>query len=54
MGHCLSQTAQALGISMTVGAGVGLRTEFNAPLRTQAGLGPAFWETSDHTQSGGA
>ena len=33
MGHCLAQTAQALGISMTVGAGVGLSSTHPSALK---------------------
>ena len=33
VGHCLAQTAQALGISMTVGAGVGLSSTHPSALK---------------------
>ena len=45
--NCLTQTAQALGISMTVGAG---RTELDPPFSAQTRLGSAVWETADDTK----
>ena len=54
VGHCLAQTAQALGISMTVGAGVGLSSthpsalkqhwdlRFGKPLMTPSHAAPEY------------
>ena len=47
-GQCLSQTAQALGIGMTIGEGVGLSKP--PPLCVEGGLVTEIQETTNITQ----